>query len=72
MAGTYIWRGPCGGELAFRVRASPAAAEWFVDLYLGMAATQSSTVDTTFPGGVTITQDLDVLKNVTVGARGGY
>ena len=58
------------GELAFRTISG--VAEWFVDLYLGMAVTQGTTVETTFPGGVTTTRDLDVLKNVTVGARGGY
>src|SRR2546421_7598942 len=38
---------------------SPAAAEWFVDLYLGLAATQSSDIETNFPAGVTTTRTLD-------------
>ena len=38
------------GELAFRTISG--VAEWFVDLYFGMAATQGTTVETTFPVGL--------------------
>jgi opacity protein-like surface antigen len=52
--------------------APPAAAEWFVDLYLGVASTRSSEIETTFPSGVTTRENIDWRTNVTLGARGGY
>jgi hypothetical protein len=52
--------------------APPAAAEWFADFYLGMASTRTSDVETTFPSGITTSQEVDWSTNVTLGARAGH
>lgn len=51
--------------------ATPASAEWFVDLYLGGAFTEKHDVDTRFPGLVSA-QDISFNNSFTGGLRGGY
>lgn len=52
--------------------ATPASAEWFVDLYLGGAFTEKHDVDTEFPGGVLSALDISFNNSFTGGLRGGY
>lgn len=52
--------------------ATPASAEWFVDLYLGGAFTEKHDVDTEFPAGVVSALDVSFNKSFTGGLRGGY
>jgi len=52
--------------------ATPASAEWFVDLYLGGAFTEKHDVDTQVPGGVVSALDVSFNNSFTGGLRGGY
>jgi opacity protein-like surface antigen len=52
--------------------ASPASAEFFVDLYLGGAFTEKHDVDTEFPAGTVSALDVSFNKSFTGGLRGGY
>jgi opacity protein-like surface antigen len=60
--------------LAFLVVASPAAAEWFTDLYIGGAFTEKHDVDTNFPtlGAQVTTLDVSFNNSFVGGFRGGY
>jgi opacity protein-like surface antigen len=60
--------------LACLVIATPAAAEWFTDLYLGGAFTEKHDVDTNFPttGGQVTTLDVSFNNSFAGGFRGGY
>ena len=60
--------------LSCLVIATPAAAEWFTDLYLGGAFTEKHDVDTNSPttGGQVTTLDVRFDKSFVGGARGGY
>jgi opacity protein-like surface antigen len=53
------------------VAASPAAAEWFTDLYLGGAFTEKHDVDTNLPSGQTVL-DVKFDDSFAGGIRGGY
>ncbi len=60
--------------LASLVVTTPAAAEWFTDLYLGGAFTEKHDVDTNFPttGGQITTLDVSFNNSFAGGVRGGY
>lgn len=52
--------------------ATPAWAEWFVDLYLGGAFTEKHDVDTELPAGAISGRDVSFNNSFTGGLRGGY
>jgi hypothetical protein len=52
--------------------ATPASAEWFVDLYLGGAFTEKHDGDTEFPGGVLSALNVSFNNSFTGGLRGGH
>jgi hypothetical protein len=60
--------------IACLVLATPAAAEWFTDLYLGGAFTEKHDVDTKFPttSGQVTTLDVTFNNSFVGGIRGGY
>jgi opacity protein-like surface antigen len=60
--------------IACLVIATPAAAEWFTDLYLGGAFTEKHDVDTNFPttGDQVTTLDVTFNNSFVGGIRGGY
>jgi hypothetical protein len=50
--------------------ATPASAEWFVDLHLGGAFTEKHDVDTQFPGGVVSALDVSFNNSFTAACAG--
>jgi opacity protein-like surface antigen len=52
--------------------AQPARAEWFADLYVGGAFTQSHNVDTKLLGVTLSFKDVEFDKSFAVGGRAGY
>ncbi|PYN90686.1 MAG: hypothetical protein DMD87_00595 [Candidatus Rokuibacteriota bacterium] len=54
------------------VVATPAAAEWFTDLYLGGAFTEKHDVDANSPSGQITTLDVSFDNSFVGGIRGGY
>src|SRR5215467_14735274 len=75
--GTIVWTTSLlmlMSAVACLVMATPAAAEWFTDLYLGGAFTEKHDVDTNFPttGGQVTTLDVSFNNSFAGGFRGGY
>ena len=54
------------------VPAGPASAEWFADLYAGVAFTDSRTIDDVEPAALFRLKDVDFDKSATFGGRVGY
>jgi opacity protein-like surface antigen len=60
------------GLLLTVTSSGPASAEWFADLYLGGAFTQTHDVDLNIAGVDVTLQDVEFDRSLEFGGRGGY